>query len=96
MATALPLGLLLALAGSLAIYLASPNQRWLARPLMGRPARVAGFILLALGLLSLRQSLQATPAVFVLVTWAMLLFVLWPYLGALRPAPDKADRKKAR
>lgn len=96
MATALPLGLLLALAGSLALYLASPNQRWLARPLTGRPARVAACILLALGLLNLLQVLQTVPAVFVFVTWAMLLFVLWPYLGALRPAPDKADRKKTR
>lgn len=78
-------GLLLGLAGCLAVYLASPKQRWLARPLTPRPARVAGTALLAAGLFALTRGMQTLPAVFVLVTWAMLLFVLLPYLGALVP-----------
>lgn len=77
------LGLLLALAGCASLYLASPRQRWLARPWAARPARAAGAALLAAGLAALLQALQTVTAAFTFVTWAMLLFVLLPYLGAL-------------
>lgn len=81
-------GLALVLGGCLAFYLAAPNQRWRARPLPARPARVAAALLLAGGLLALLRALQAVPAVFVLLTWMMLLWVLLPYLGALLPRKE--------
>lgn len=86
MAGATAIALLLALAGSLAIYLASPNQRWLAVAWPSGPARVGGALLLLAAWPLLRQHLQATVAGFMLATWLMLLFVLLPYLGALRTA----------
>ena len=75
-------GLLLALAGSLAIHLASPHQRWRANALPARPARLAGTGSLVAALIALSQSLHIVVAVFVLLTWLMLVFVLLPYLGA--------------
>lgn len=84
------LGLLLALAGCTGIYLASPNQRWLAAAWPALPARIGGGLLLAAGLAALLRDFQAVVAGFVLATWLMLLFVLLPYLGAL--FPDKRGR----
>lgn len=78
------IGLLAPLLGSTALYLASPNQRWLATPWPARPARAAGGLCLAVGLHALLQTLQAAAGVFVFVTWLMLLCVLFPYIGALR------------
>jgi len=77
-------GLLLAAAGCAGIYLASPHQRWLAASWPALPARVAGVLLLVAGLVALLQVLQAAAAAFVFVHWLMLLFVIFPYLGALR------------
>jgi len=76
-------GLCFTLAGALAIYLASPNQRWLDRALPARPARLAGAVLLAAGWLALRQAMQSLTACFVWLTWLMLVFTLLPYFGAL-------------
>ncbi|MBS1210484.1 MAG: hypothetical protein H6R19_2882 [Proteobacteria bacterium] len=76
-------GLLLALAGSLAIHFASPHQRWRPRALAAHPARLAGAALLVAALIALGQVLHSVVAVFVLLTWLMLVFVLLPYLGAL-------------
>jgi len=45
---------------------------------------VLGALLLAGGLAALFAALRPVTAVFVFCTWAMLLFVLLPYLGALR------------
>lgn len=78
------LGLLLAACGCASIYLASPNQRWRLAPWPARPARVAGGLLLAAGLIVLLRALQPAAGSFVFVHWLMLLFVLFPYLGALR------------
>jgi hypothetical protein len=75
-------GLLLALAGCVALYLASPHQRWRARALPGRAARCSALVLLVAALAALCQSLFAATAVFVLLTWVMLLLALFPYLGA--------------
>lgn len=80
------LGLLLAAAGCASVYLASPNQRWRTAPWPARPARAAGALLLAAGLLVLLQVLRPAAGSFVFVHWLMLLFVLFPYLGALRSA----------
>lgn len=76
-------GLLLALAGSISIYLASPHQRWRGRPLVAGPARSLGCALLALGLVLVCQVMQIVAAVFLFATALMLLFLLLPYLGAL-------------
>jgi len=42
--------------------------------------------LLAAGLIVLLQVLRPAAGSFVFVHWLMLLFVLFPYLGALRSA----------
>ncbi len=76
-------GLRLAQAGSIAIHLASPHQRWLATPLCARPARLAGGVLLVAALIALGQSLLGVVAVFTLLTWSMLTLLLLPYLGLL-------------
>ena len=70
----LALGLFFAAAGGVSIYLASPNQRWRAAPW------------LVSGLFALLRVLQAPAAAFVFVHWLMLLFILFPYLGALLAA----------
>ena len=75
-------GLALLPFGCAGIYLASPNQRWLDRP---RPAgRPAGCLLLAAGLAALWRDIQGVAAVFTFATGLMLLFVAFPYFGALR------------
>lgn len=80
------LGLLLAAAGCVGIYLASPNQRWRAAPWPGRPARMVGVLLLVGGLAAFLQTLRSPVAAFVFLHWLMLLFILFPYLGALLAA----------
>lgn len=80
-------GLLLALAGCVAVYLASPNQHWLPAAWPARPARFAGALLLAAALAALLQAFQPAVAGFVMATWLMLLFTLFPYVGALLPRP---------
>ncbi|GAB2181923.1 hypothetical protein DLREEDagrD3_21460 [Denitratisoma sp. agr-D3] len=77
-------GLLLVAGGCVSVYLASPNQRWWAASLPAKPARLAGTVLLIAGLVVLMQTLRAPAALFVFVHWLMLLFVLFPYFGALR------------
>ena len=76
------LGLLASLLGSIAIYLASPNQRWRSASWPARPARAAGLLLLAAGLIALLQTMRPAAGSFVFIHWLMLLFVLFPYLGA--------------
>ncbi|MDP5239638.1 hypothetical protein Q9Q94_08860 [Uliginosibacterium sp. 31-16] len=93
MTAALLPGLLLTLAGGLAIYLASPHQRWRARPLPARPARVGGSVLLAIAFIALSQPLQGVVAAFTLLTWLMLLWIALPYIGALY-SPHVAKRKE--
>ncbi len=80
------IGLLASALGCIALYLASPNQRWRATPWPARPARAAGGVFLAAGLCAVLQAMQAAAGVFVFVTWLMLLCVLFPYIGALRLA----------
>lgn len=73
----------LLLGGCLLIYLASPNQRWLARPLAGVPGRTAGALLLALALYRLLLGMQGVAAVFTWSLGVMLTLALLPFLGAL-------------
>ncbi|MBR0565427.1 hypothetical protein J5J83_04755 [Azoarcus sp. L1K30] len=77
------MGFLATLLGSVAIYLASPNQRWRATSWPAPPARTTGVLLLAVGLISLLQALRPAAGTFVFVHWLMLLFALFPYFGAL-------------
>lgn len=80
---AVALGLALALLGCTSFYLAAPRQNWLARPWPAWPAGSAGALLIAAALSMLCRELQALAAVFVVLTWAMLLLAAMPYLGAL-------------
>lgn len=80
----LPVGLLFSLVGACLIYLASPNQRWMTRPLPPSLGRLGGSLLLLVGGFALGQVMQPVTASFVLFTWLMLVFSLLPYLGALR------------
>jgi len=84
MRIAVAIGLLLALAGCLSVYLAAEHQRLASRRWSPLPSRIAGGLLLAGALVALLQDLQPVAAVFMACTWAMLLFVLLPCLGALK------------
>jgi uncharacterized membrane protein HdeD (DUF308 family) len=86
------LGLLALFSGSVAIYLASPNQRWRSTPWPSRPARVSGFLLLLAGYLALLQALQPAAGTFVCVHWLIVLFIVFPYLGALRGTQRRTSR----
>jgi hypothetical protein len=76
-------GLLIILAGCIAIYLASPHQRWLVRSRTSRINVWGGVLLLIAGLVVLMNSMQGAAAVFVWLVWIMLLLVFFPYLGVL-------------
>ncbi|MGD2117422.1 MAG: hypothetical protein PVG66_03620 [Chromatiales bacterium] len=76
-------GLLIVLAGCIAIYLDSPHQRWLAHSRTSRINVWGGVLLLIAGLVVLMSSMQGAAAVFVWLVWIMLLFVSFPYLGVL-------------
>jgi len=69
--------------GCSSIYLASPNQRWLATSWPARPARILGALLLVLGWLSLAQVMSRLTASFVFLTTLMLALSVLPYIGAL-------------
>ncbi|RZL61346.1 MAG: hypothetical protein EOP81_17215 [Variovorax sp.] len=84
MTPAFAAGLLLSLAGCTCIYLAADHQRLLPRRWPAAPARIAGALLLVAAQAALLRALQPAAAFFVLCTWAMLLFTLLPWLGALR------------
>lgn len=86
------IGLLALLSGAAAIYLASPNQRWLSAPWPARPARLSGLLLLLAGYLALRQALQPAAGTFVFVHGLIVLFILFPCLSALRGAQQKTRR----
>jgi hypothetical protein len=77
------IGLALAFGACLAIYLASPNQRWRAEPVPPLPARAGGLALCVIAWLSLAQGRQALTATLMLYTTLMLCFVVLPCTGAL-------------
>ncbi|HMN82754.1 MAG TPA: hypothetical protein PKA20_22890 [Burkholderiaceae bacterium] len=75
--------LLLAAAGCLLLYLSAPQQRWLAARLPALAGRIVGALLLAVALGLLLVVVQPLVAVFVWVTWAMLLWIVFPFAGVL-------------
>lgn len=83
MQTSTLIGLALAFAGCLACYLASPNQRWLAKPVPARLARAGGVALWVMAWLCLAQARQALTATLLLYTALMLCFVVLPCTGAV-------------
>lgn len=69
-------------AGAVCLYLGAPNQRWISRP-WPRPSRIVGAALVLLGGWLWGRTLQPATAIFVTLTVSMVLFILFPCLGAL-------------
>jgi hypothetical protein len=78
------LALILTIAGCMCLYLASPNQKWLAQALPGRPVLVAGSLLLAAGLAAWIAALWPLAGFFVALHVAMVCLFVFPYSAALR------------
>jgi hypothetical protein len=72
------------IAGAACFYLGAPNQRWLPRALHASSSLVAGAALLFLGVLVWSQAVQLSTAIFATLALTMLLFITFPFLGALR------------
>jgi hypothetical protein len=66
------------------LYLASPNQRWSARPLPRTPFRVASGLLLVAGLAAWIAALRPLPGVFTMLHVAMVCLFVLPYVASLR------------
>lgn len=78
------LALALTILGCACLYLASPNQKWLVRALPGRPALVAGGLLLAAGLAAWIAALRPLAGFFVTLHVAMACLFAFPGAAALR------------
>ena len=76
--------LALTIFGSACIYLASPNQKWLAYALPGRPALVVAGLLLVAGLAAWIAALRPLTGFFVTLHVAMVCLFVVPYSAALR------------
>lgn len=86
------LGCLAAFAAMLLAYLASSNQRVLARPL-GRGAKTGATVLAAGALGAWVLGETTLPGIFSALTSLMLGAVVWPYLLWLfRPAGERKPR----
>jgi len=77
------IGLALAFAACLAIYLASPNQRWRAKPLPPLPARAGGLAMCVAAWLCLAHGRQPLTATLMLYTALMVSCLVLPCTGAL-------------
>jgi len=78
-------------AGAACFYLGAPSQRWLPRRLAPWPSRIAGAALLFLGVLVWSQAVQLSTAIFATLALTMLLFIVFPCLGALRAVVRNAS-----
>ncbi|WP_041795638.1 hypothetical protein [Pararhodospirillum photometricum] len=76
--------LVLMVVGGLGVYLASPSQRLLGSVRSPRRFLVAGGVLWGLAFLVLGGSMQGVAAAFTLVTWGMVVLMVWPVVAALR------------
>jgi hypothetical protein len=86
------LGCVAALTAMLLVYLASPNQRALARP-MGRGARIGASLFAVLALTAWIASETTLPGIFSTLSALMLGAVIFPYLLWLfRPAGQRKPR----
>ncbi len=70
--------------GAASLYLGAQNQRWLSRPLPAPWSGLAGAALLLLGVFLWSQVVQLSTAIFAALVLIMLLFIVFPALGALR------------
>jgi hypothetical protein len=78
------LALALTIAGCVCLYLASPNQKWLAQAPPGKALLVAGGVLLAAGLAAWIAALRPLAGFFVALHVAMVCLFVFPYSAALR------------
>jgi len=78
--------LALTVAACACFYLASPQQRWRARPLPARPSVLAGLALLAAGVGLWAAALQPLAGFLVALHVVMACLSALPYLAALRAA----------
>jgi hypothetical protein len=85
-------GCVAALVAMALAYLTSRNQRLLARPL-GRPFRMAAWVLALVTFITWIASETSLPGVFSALTALMLGAVAWPYVTWLiRPAGERKAR----
>ena len=77
------LALALIILGCACLYLASPNQKWLAQALPGRPALVAGSLLIAAGVAAWIAALRPLAGFFVALHVAMVCLFAFPCSAAL-------------
>jgi len=68
-------------AGCLLIYLASPNQLWLEKPLSTFSARFLGWSSLALSLVLWSQVMFKLTAVFMFAIGITVVWIALPYVG---------------
>lgn len=68
---------------TLCFYLAAPKQQLLARAWPGRPARIAGLLLLLIGWLLLSRHLHQATAFFVVLAVVMVVSGALPWLVLL-------------
>lgn len=66
------------------LYLASPNQRWRARPLPGLPLLILGVALLAAGTWLWATALQPLAGFFVALHVVMVCLFAFPYIAVLK------------
>ncbi|WP_215781779.1 hypothetical protein [Paludibacterium sp. B53371] len=76
-------GVLAIVLGSVSLFLASPNQNWLPRPLPRGRTRLVALALLLAGLLLLCRVFLLLSSIFVFSCLLMVVLLLCPYLGAL-------------
>lgn len=78
------LAFLLTSTGAACFYLGSPNQTWRRKPLDSGLIVPAAAVLLVLGMGMWGLAMRPVTGFFVFLTLLMLLWVIFPFIGALR------------
>jgi hypothetical protein len=78
------LALVLTIFGCVCLYLASPNQKWLAQALPRMPFLATGSLLLAAGLAAWIAALRPLAGFFVTLHVTMVCLLAFPYTAGLR------------